>query len=308
MKLRLFFATYFVLFSMILWADMDIDSQDVGSEKITEPAKSTPFNFNTYVDVIAPAKITKGFHKKEHIDFAEAEAEAGVVVYYCPTYTEGARVSLSYTTTNMFWEQNPFFDQHHFDIVSLNLSGFSKRVNRWFWRTQLTANFDTRHWDGYYTSYDILLWGRYSYCECSDDIGIHLGFFAQTGLSLDRIYPIIGFDWQISHDWKLSLVYPVNISLTYSFTPAWSAALAARFFNSRFRVNEDEMLPAALVRYTNTGVEFAIKYESSNMSANVHAGATMGGNFRIANKHNHHPHNYHLGSAAYVGAEVDVNF
>lgn len=308
MKLRIFFATWFVLVTMIGWADIDIDSQDIGSENIKQPAKRTPFGFDTHVDYISPSKIERGFFKGDEIHYAEAEAEAGMVVYYCPAYTEGLRTSLSFTTTYIRWDNNPWFDQDHFNIVSLNLSGFSKRVDRWFWRSQLSINFDTHQWNGEYTSYDILLWGRYSYSGCNDDIGIHLGFLAQTGLRLDRVYPIIGFDWRISRDWKLSLVYPVDISLTYSLTHAWSLAVAARFFNSRFRVHHDEIFSKALVRYTNTGAEFAIKYDEKNISANIHAGATLGGKFRVANRHNNHAHNYDLEPAAYAGAEVDVKF
>ena len=42
----------------------------------------------THLDVIGSTKIKKGFHKKDKVDYAEAEVEAGMIVYYCPTYTE----------------------------------------------------------------------------------------------------------------------------------------------------------------------------------------------------------------------------
>lgn len=306
MKLRILFTTWFILVSIAGWADVDIDTQDIGSEQITQPAKRTPFSYNTYIDAIGSAKIERGNFKGDKVHFAEAEGEAGMVVYYCPAYSEGARIAVGYTATYLKWSENPWFDQNHFNTVSVSLSAFSKRLDRWFWRTQLTVNMDADEWTGSYTSYDILLWGRYAYWE---NVGIHLGFLAETGLRLDRVYPIIGFDWQISRDWKLNLVYPVNMSLIYSLTPTWGLAIAGRFFNSRFRVHHDEIFRKALVRYTNVGAEFAIKYETHNVTANIHAGSTFsGGKYRVADRKNHHAQNYKLQAAGYVGAEMDISF
>lgn len=304
-KLRFFFATWFILVSTIGWADIDVDTQDIGSEQIDQPAKQSPFSFNTYIDAIGTSKIDKGFYKGDKVHFAEAEVEAGMVVYYCETYTEGAKVAIGYTATYLDWSENPWFDQHHFNTVSFSLTGFTKRIDRWFWRTQLSVNCDAKEWKANYTSYDILLWGRYEYCG---NIGVHLGFLAQTGLRLDRVYPIVGFDWQISRKWKLNVVYPLNVSLDYAITPHWILSVAGRSFNSRFRVDDHDLFPQALVRYTNTGAEFAIKYQSNGISANIHAGTTLGGKYRVANRNNHHAHNYRLKGAGYVGGEIDVTF
>lgn len=303
--MRNFLTAWFALMTFSVWADIDIDSQNISDEKITEPAKRTPFSFETHVDVIGSSKISKGFYKKDKVEYAEAEVEAGMVVYYCPQYTEGARVSVAYSPVYLKWHENPWFDQDHFNIVSLNLAGFTKRLDRWFWRTQLTANFDADEWSSKYFSYDILLWGRYALYQ---DIGIHFGFLANTGLRLDRVYPIIGFDWQISRNWKLSLVFPVNMSLLYTFYPQWSMGINGRFFNSRFRAHHDDHSHKPLVRYTNFGAEFIIQYETETMSANIHAGSTLGGTFRVANHRNEHAKRYDLDPSGYVGAEIDVKF
>src|ERR1700759_982865 len=124
-KSRVFFASWFILVSMMSWADVDIDTQDISSEQITQPAKRTPFSFNTYVDYITPSKIRKGFFKGDEVHFAEAQVEAGMIFYYCPTYTEGARMAVGYTATYLKWSQNPWFDQNYFNIVNLTLAGFS---------------------------------------------------------------------------------------------------------------------------------------------------------------------------------------
>ena len=279
MKSKLYFMTLFTFFAFAGWADVDFDQQDVGSEEITAPAKSRPFSFGARIDAIGKSKINKGFYKGDEISFATAEVEAGMIVYYCPDYTEGLRLTASFAPTYLKWQENPWFDQDHFNLVSLSLIGFSKRYDRWFLRSQLTVNMDADEWSFDYTSYDFLLWTRYAYTE---KVGIHLGFWAETGLQMDRVYPVIGFDWIISPKWKLNLVYPVNVSLDYSLSKCWTLALAGRFFNSRFRVHHNECTPKSLVRYTNIGSEFAIKYENEEMSANIHAGVTFGGEIRVA--------------------------
>lgn len=306
-KIRVLLTSCFILLAFSLCADIDIDPQNIGSEKISEPkpAKKTPFSFDSHIDVIGPSKINKGCYKGDKIHYAESEAELGMVFYYCPTYTEGARVAVAFSPTYLKWHQNPWFDQDHFNTVSFSFVGFSKRIDRWFWRTQLTANFDAEKWSGKYTSYDLLFWGRYAYCE---NIGIHFGFFVETGLRMDRVYPVIGFDWQITRKWKLSLVYPVNISLLYALSPKWSIGAAGRLFNSRFRVHHSDYSHKPLVRYTNVGAEFIVKYETDLMTANLHAGSTLGGDFRVASRKNNHARHYHIDPSAYVGGEIEVKF
>lgn len=298
--------TLALIFSSVCgWCDVDVDQQDIGMEGLTKPAKRTPFSFSSHIDAIDKTKIDKGLYKGYDIRYATSEVEAGMIVYYNPTYTEGLRVAVGYTPTYLRWAECPWFEQDHFNTMPVTLAGFTKRLDDWFWRAQVSFNFDADQWTSEYMSYDILLWGRYEYCK---NIGIHFGFWAETGLQMDRVYPVIGFDWTISPKWKLSVVYPVDIAMEYSLTKTWKFALAARFFDSRFRVNPEECTSKALVRYTNAGAEFAIKYEKGDMSANIHVGSTLAGKFRQADRHNHHAHTFDLDSAIYAGGEIDLKF
>lgn len=286
--------------------DIDIDNSDFSAETISEPEGGGAFHVGAYIDAIQGAEIRNGFYKGDKIHFAEASGEIGMVFYHCPAYAEGAAVAISYTYTQIKWDENPWFNQDHFNTVSLVFSGFSNRLCRWMWKSQVAINMDANQWDlEDYSTYDILLWGRYEYRK---DIGVHIGFLAQTGMQMDRVYPILGADWQVSKRWKLNLVYPVNISLDYLVTDNWSFALAGRAFNSRHRVSPRESHPRYVVRYENTGAEFAVKYSQSQLTANVHAGTTLGGRYRIADKNNNHPHTYKLDPSLYVGAEVNMRF
>lgn len=304
-KMRTLLTIWLTLMTCSTWAAIEIDPQNIGDESIKQPAKRSPFSLDTHVDVMGSAKISKGTYKKDKVDYAEAEIEGGMVVYYCPTYTEGVRIAGGYFPVYLKWHDNPWFEQDHFNTISFSLSSFTQRIEDWFWRAQLTANFNADDWSGKYTSYDILLWGRYEFCR---DIGVHFGFIAETGLRMDRIYPIIGFDWQISRKLKLSLVFPVNVSLIYSLTPHWSFGGACRFIQSRFRVNHNQHSLKPLVRYTNIGTELVVRYDNDTISGNVHVGSTWGGTYRVANHSNNHARHYYLKPSCYVGAEADVKF
>ncbi len=288
------------------WAQQEIYS-DVGSEKIDEvkPQKS-PFSFSAFTDVNGKAKINKGFFKGDKFQFGVANGELSCVYYYSPQYEEAANAALAYTETYFGWKENPWFDQTHFHTVTLSLGGITKRFNSWTWRGLLQINYDGfEKFDAEYFNYNIMLWGRY---ELFKDIGVHMGFFAETGMRMDRIYPIIGFDWKISERWKLNAVFPFDMALQYLIAKHWTIALAGRTFDSRHRVRPHESHSRYVVRYTNFGLEAMLKYEQDGLSANIHAGVTTGGKYRIANAHNHHPHNYHVDPSGYIGALVESRF
>lgn len=286
--------------------DNDIDVTDMGDvEMETSEQKGKPFSIDVHFDSVKSTDIRKGYYKDDTVQFAEGQVDLGLIFYYCPRFKEGLGVTIGYERTLLRWENNPWFNQDRFNTAHLSINGFSKRLDRWFWRGQLDINIDTDHWQSSYMFYNLLLWGRY---ECCNNIGFHIGFIAQTGMQMDRVYPILGLDWQISRRWKLNLVFPVNVSLEYMITPRWSVAIAGRTFDSRHRVSNKEPHPKYLVRYQNVGGELAIKYDDTVVSANIHAGYTLGGDVRIANPHNHHPHHYKLDPSAYTGAEVVVRF
>lgn len=293
-------------FHSFIFADTELDLRNFGSEDINEPAKQTPFNLDSKVDYIGTSKITNSrYFNGDRFRFAQAEVEAGGVVYYVPEFTEGAQIALSYTETYIGWENNPWFDQDHFRTPSVAIGLFTKRIKDWFWRGQFSINFDTKKLSAQYMNYDIVFWGRYTLRE---NIGIHFGFYVQTGMRMDRIFPVFGVDWLISPKWKLNAVYPLNVSLEYYWNQSWSFAVGGRSFNSRYRVGPHECHAKSLIRYENTGGEFIVKYETATTTANIRAGYTLGGYFRYADKNNHHVKHYDFKPAPYAGAEIEVNF
>lgn len=311
-------AKFTILFSGFILSftglQAQVDTQDIGSASIAPYEAAVedkrPFKVAISADYVGKGKVKRSKHCPHlgDLTFATGQAEVNFVFYYQECYEEGAAIALAYDRTYMNWDRNPYFHQKDIDTVNLILSGFSKRLCDWDWRAQLSANFDNiRCWEFRdYMNYDILLWGRYDYCE---NIGLHIGFWAQTGMKFDRVYPVIGIDWQYNCNWKFNLIFPVNISAVYTFNPIWSIALAGRFFDQRHRVCKDQRLSAAFYHYQTSGAELALNYTPSGfLSANIHAGYDFGGHLTIRDRHFHHARRLQIESAPYVGAEIDLHF
>ncbi len=275
-----------------------------------ETAECGPFSIGSYADWTGKADFQHRHCKRklDTVQYGEAEADANMVFYYDRCNKEGLVASASYTFTQIKWE-NPYFNQSDFNTASVAVSGFTERAQDWRWAGQVKINFDNLEHFKFadYITFDLLLSGRYAYSEC---FGLHWGVLALTGYRIDRIYPILGFDWQISEDFKLNMVYPLNISLAYSITKEWTALIAGRAFDSRHRVGADQPVSRGLVEYRAAGVEAQIAYESSNkrIEGDIHAGQILGGTVKASNKSHHHIKRYPFDTAPYVGGHIAIKF
>lgn len=290
---------------MILQAQPEIG--DFGPESIYEPLRERPFFIQAYADSISKAKISKSPFKGQHLTFNEVEATITATYLFNPAYCEGLYASLGYDLTNCDWKDNIFFNDKHFHTAIFSLGAISGRLPGWFWNTYGSINMDIDHFNfNDYTTYDFMLWGRYTY---SCNVGLHIGVLALTGLRIYHVYPIVGFDWRINHCLKLNAVFPMNISLIYMLDPNWSIAIAGRFWDSRHRANKHAPLPKGIFNYRNYGAEFAINYDyNSWMRTNIHAGYTFGGILKIADKDNDKKLNLDFDGAPYFGAEFELKF
>ncbi len=293
-----------LLSSTSLKAEYDLD--DTSSLQISVPEQDlTQFTLKGSGDYISRAKLTDGAHGR--IIFAHAEADFDTVVWYNDCYQEGVTLGLSYEYTRLDWNKNPYFERKDYDTAVFSATYFTHRLCDWRWIFSAALNLDADKWNfNDYTTYDLLLWGRYQYCT---DWGIHVGIYAETGMKLDRVYPVLGFDWQIYDNLLLSAVFPVNVSLVYTWDENWSFALAGRIFSDRYRAGKKGEFNRALWRYSNGGTEFAAIYSlCSWLTANAHVGYAWGGRLRVSSWHNHHVHHEDFNGSAYAGGEIALKF
>lgn len=283
----------------------------LASEHLIEPEETEnpgPFNITASGDYVGRAKLHNNNVPGTHMKFYTWAVEGTAVFYHDDEHGEGLQALVGYDTVHLNWQNNPYFSQENYGEVFVGIGAFSKRIHKWVWQAQASMNMDTEHrnWN-LYTNYDLLLWGRYT--TCNEDINLHFGFWMQTGMKIDHIYPILGFDWAFSEDWKLNLVFPMNISLVYTLDESWNFAVAGRFFDIRRRVGYDEPLSQGLFQYHNAGAEFAANYQFCNwLKANAHVGYTFWGKFKVSNRENKDPVHFDIDSSWYAGAQLTANF
>lgn len=286
----------------------DLDEGSVGLEKIDEPARMPgPFRLEGDFDIINSTHFDKKGFKDQKLKFSQFEGTASVAFCYIPKAKEAYAAGISYRNVNIDWDENPFFDQSHFNQLGFLLRFYSQRFCDWVWQGQFLYSIDTEHFNfDFYSTYDFTLWGKYSYLK---NINLHMGIIIQTGMKLDYVYPILGFDWAINPCWTLNAVFPVNISIIYEYNKFWSGGIAVRFFDVRERTGRDEPLSMGLLSYKNSGVELAVLYNNDPfIEGNIHIGTTLGGRLRISDKENHHARNFNLDPSCYVGGEIIWSF
>lgn len=283
--------------------------QDVGSAHMIDSqdkAESRPFRISARGDWFGQANIDKKHHRHQHVKFHAADIKGEAILYYNEAYEEGFGASIDYSNVYFKWNKNRYFNRSVFDQVSLTAFGFTKRACNWTWQASATLNMDTKYHNfSEYTNYDLVLWGRYEYCS---NVGLHGGILALTGMKIDHIYPIIGFDWTINDCWKINAILPMNVSIVYTFAQNWSCALAGRFLEVRRRVGKHAHYKKGLIDYRNKGLELALDYESDWMNVNIHGGYAFGGQFVVSNHNNKRKHHFDLDSSGYFGGEVGMKF
>jgi hypothetical protein len=285
------------------------DLEDVAAAQMTDSdgtAGSKPFRLSARTDWLGQAKLQKHRYRHQHVDFHISDVKGDAVLYFNPEYSEGFGVALDYDNMYFKWNRNKYFKRTNFNEVSLTAFAFTNRAARWSWQFHATMNWDTKYNNfSNYTNYDLLLWGRY---EQTCSLGLHGGVLALTGMKIDRIFPIIGFDWKYNENWKINAIFPLNLSIVYTINDHWNCAVAGRFFEVRRRLSKHDNLSQGLFQYRNKGIELALNYEGESFTANIHGGITAGGEFILSNNHNKHKRHYDLGTAGYVGGELAYKF
>lgn len=271
----------------------------------TSDEDSGPFKASVTYDFVGAAKIDEVGFKHDHVTFSNVDIGIGSIIYYDAPHKEGIYVSLDYEVTRLKWTNNPFFTQTKYHTATVGLAAFTSRACHWDWQAYIGANIDTDHTSWSYTTYDLLLWGRYEYCE---GFGLNGGFVAETGMRADRVVPLLGIDWTINDRWQLNAIFPVNMSINYKIDCNWTAAGVIRIFTSRHRVGEHAAIPEGIWIYRNSGVEGAINYDLGTFHVNFHAGCTLGGRVKVTDREYHHSQRYDLRAAPYVGGEVSYRF
>lgn len=262
------------------------------------------FEFSGYGNAIGNSHFrTPGF-AGQNISYYESQL---LLTYnYFVNSRNAISIGAAYGNTGIDWRENPDFTRDTFQTASATLGGYSKQFNRWLWRANFTARFSLDERVPTYVLYTSALWGRY---DLTCRFGTHVGYFFETGLRKDKVWPILGFDYEYSDCLRFYAVYPFEASVHYDFCWPWAIELSSRFFRYRDRVGPEEAVPRGLVEYRNTGAEFRLVYETAPaIKANIHIGYTFGGELRVSDRKDNNAVHYKFEGAPYVGGEFSVKF
>ncbi|MFA6915338.1 MAG: hypothetical protein WC222_02995 [Parachlamydiales bacterium] len=285
-----------------------IEDQSIADESLINPEKLHPFTLEGSSDLVGKSSLSKNHFEDEDLHYGQSNVTLNATFYYDKELVEGAQATIGYSHTLFDWVSNPYFSQRNWDTLTIGINGFTGRCSKWFWQGRLAANIDMDHWDlTYYTTYDMMLWGRYD-IHCNN-IGLHFGLLAQTGMRMDRVYPILGFDWTINPTWKINAIFPLNVSAVYTYDCCWNAGVGGRFFDTRHRTGDDQPLPMGIFAYRTIGAEAFINYSNCDWAeANFHAGWLISGKVKISNRHQENGKWFEVGSAPYVGAKFVLKY
>jgi hypothetical protein len=309
--LSLFILGTFLIIPVASYADLDDESY--GAEKQVDPQEQAAAKLNFVTDVLAPASVSqeKGKIHADRVKYASSNVNFDMGIYSNPGHQEGLYLSTGWTRTKLHWEHNPFFRQRFFDTLTFAFNAFSARCQGWTWLGRAAINVSTNHFEpSRYASYDFLLWGTSELPQWSTG-HFHVGVLAQTGMKIDRVFPILGVDWQATENLKINLVFPINIGVAYSINDAWKASVNGRFFSTRYRINEsgvNRYYSQGLIEYQNQGLEANLSYDYRYASANIHAGYMFGGRMKISNRHHRRGIWFDIGGSPYLGAEFAAKF
>lgn len=286
----------YFLYSCLLGASLY--AQEEGQSP--PPPRFFPFSISgDYVNVSPTTFRTPDLEGK--LSYRQADA-AFSYNHPCNEYW-GLLFGAGYVFSDINWKENPAFHQQDFTYVSLMFGAYTKSVEGWLWNVSVTPFFDTQAFDfGDYTLYQGVLQGKYVFCEW---IVFNVGCILEVGLNKDKMWPILGFEYTPSEDWKINAVYPINVSVEYRVTDQIKAAGAIRFLRNRHRVGEDEPIPKGIFEYRDAGAEFDLTYKPfPTVGITGFAGSTFDGELKVTNRNDNHGTHYKFKGSFYAGASA----
>jgi hypothetical protein len=206
----------------------------------------------------------------------------------------GYEYTLYKQNTHMFSQQESF--HNGFASVGIQNNYFRKitlfgEASAYFNLEQVGSDSTLAYVTGY---------GRYALLNC---LGLSLGAIYRGGISSNRVWPICGLEWDISKQWDLHLVYPIDMSLNYHLNSCWSFSCNGRLLNNRQRLKDTDKVSAGFIQYENYGVELDATYEWNQiLFSQVGVGYLLGGKFSTSHR------NYNQENTPYVNAQFALRF
>ncbi len=269
------------------------------------PPPFFPFSVSgDYIDVSRATLRTPGQRGKE-LRYRQWDIAYAYTHPFSPVY--GLIFGAGWVGSEVSMQDNPEFKETIFNYVNFSVGGFTNAFNNWTWTLTLGIFLDSEVFSLLdYSLYQGVLWGKYNLCSALD---FNCGLITEIGLNKEKIWPIFGFTFTPSPDWRLNAVYPINMSLEYDFLSCWTAAASIRLLRNRHRVQENEPNPRGIFEYHTWGGEFDLIFSPFDwFSIKGFAGSTADGDLKVTNRNDKHGTHFKFRGSFYTGANAILSF
>lgn len=258
-----------------------------------------PFGVLATGDWIGKADLST--NGSQNLRYSEAEADALVGFKVSPL--AGFTLEAGYGSDYVNWNQNPYFQQKHFNYYNAAILGYTGSVDNWFLQAGLGLHINNSHDNNWYqySRWGGFLWARYT---CTPTFGLNFGALGLTGIRKTVVYPLVGIDWRISPKWQLDAIFPIDMELSYLLTQHWTISAYLRPFLTRQRLSSNESLSQGIFEYRNVGGELDISYKYAGLDFTLFGGYTFSGILKVMNLNGFNPSYYNFDSAPYWGCNV----
>jgi len=268
------------------------------------------WHLDTTYAKVAPASFSTRSVKNTHLRYSEGAAALYFSHFLNPHNALSWQVG--YTLLDLNWKQNPRFRQKEIRVANASLAWISTGMEEWRWVMRVGGSVDAEHFDvGHSGVVYGLLWGRY---KASPHFYLHMGAFGFGGMHTSYVLPVAGLDYTWDR-WRFNLIFPMDTSLTYSFSPFWSLVLAYMNFGGPYRYPyraHEGVKPKyhdPIVEIYSTAAALKLRYHYHHyFSATLSGGWNFGGWLLTRNDTGHHGKYYKYDGAPFVEGRITATF
>lgn len=266
------------------------------------------------------AKLFVSYDQLEDADFKNPEtpgdsmgytqADARLLVNIPLQQCYGAQLYLGWGNSTIDWAENPYFSEKTYGYIDFGIGGYTFVIPNWKIVATVAASIDTDNSGSDYMLYKGLLWAQYCYengyfCDTS----LHFGLIGTSGLEETYLLPIIGFAATPYPGWRLSVVFPMDMSLSYMIYNNTSAYVGMRGYRRRHRLSEEEPVAKGVWLYRNIGTELGIRYNNCCwLEGNLHVGITWEGDLKVMDPNGEAINHVKSKSTLYAGVSASVGY
>lgn len=289
---------------LLLLGSLALSYSTYADEAKKQPELS-PYSLSYISDSYGSAHVKRPHHD-HHKRLSLSEGSLMGTYTQLLSETSGLLYGVGYRHTHLDFHHYHQFNQHNINNMLFSFGGFTKTSDDWMVDANLVLQMNTEHMSlSRYTYFNAWVHGKTLW---KDDIYLHTGVIAYTGMHFTRVLPILGFEWLYNQKWAFEVIFPSWAKARYKITNNFSLEAVIRTFLSRQRLDNKRDHARRLIAYRNISGEVGLNYTWKSLSANIHGGQTLGSRMRTSDKSGHDRKHFKLKDSFYWGLQLRYTF